>query len=90
MIDTTIIVYLIIINVVAFFMYGIDKIKAIVGKWRVSEISLILVAALGGAAGALLGIKIWHHKTNKLIFQVMVPLLFIIWVALFLKFFEYI
>ena len=55
--------YLIVINVVTFLVYGIDKWKAKKGSWRISEATLLILAAIGGSIGALLGMKIWHHKT---------------------------
>ncbi len=58
--------YLLSINVIAFLIYGIDKLKAKKGKWRISEATLLLLAILGGSIGALLGIKVWHHKGKLL------------------------
>ena len=55
--------YLIVINVVTFLVYGIDKWKAKQGSWRISEATLLILAVIGGSIGALLGMKIWHHKT---------------------------
>ena len=45
------------INIVAFFLYGIDKWKARHDKWRATEARLIAVALLGGSVGAFLGMK---------------------------------
>ena len=56
-------IYLTIINVVTFFMYGVDKWKAKRSKWRIPEATLLLLAVLGGSIGAWLGMKVWHHKT---------------------------
>lgn len=47
-----IIAYLLLVNVVTFFTYGIDKYKAKKGKWRISEATLLLMAFLGGSIGA--------------------------------------
>ena len=55
--------YLIVINIVTFLVYGIDKWKAKQGSWRISEATLLILAVIGGSIGALLGMKIWHHKT---------------------------
>ena len=57
-----IIYYLLVINAVAFFVYGIDKLKARKGRWRISEATLLLLAIVGGSVGAWLGMKVWHHK----------------------------
>ena len=59
-----ILIYLVIINVVTFFMYGVDKWKARKSKWRIREAALLGLAVLGGSIGAWLGMKVWHHKTQ--------------------------
>ena len=62
--------YLIAINIVAFLIYGIDKAKANMnGARRVRERSLLIFALVGGSLGALVGMKIFRHKTQKLSFQ---------------------
>ena len=66
---------LIIINLITFLFYGIDKLKAKKGKWRISEATLLLLAAIGGSIGAWLGIKIWHHKTLHKKFKYGMPLI---------------
>ena len=63
MMQETIVYYLIIINIVTFLVYGIDKWKARKTMWRIREASLLMVAVLGGSIGAWLGMKVWHHKT---------------------------
>ena len=55
--------YLIVINVVTFLVYGIDKWKAKQGSWRISEATLLMLAVIGGTIGALLGMQVWRHKT---------------------------
>ena len=54
---------LIVLNIVTFLVYGIDKRKAKQGSWRISEATLLILAVIGGSIGALIGMKIWHHKT---------------------------
>lgn len=66
--------YLLMINILAFFLYAIDKKKAIKDQYRIPESRLILVAVLGGAVGAFLGMLIFHHKTKKRKFRIVVPL----------------
>ena len=56
-------IYLAVINVVTFFMYGIDKWKAKKSKWRIREAALLGLAVLGGSIGAWLEMQVWHHKT---------------------------
>jgi len=55
--------YLIVINIVTFLVYGIDKWKAKQGSWRISEATLLMLAVIGGTIGALLGMQVWRHKT---------------------------
>ena len=73
-----IICYLVAINSVAFFVYGIDKLKAKRNKWRIPESTLLLLAVIGGSIGALLGMKVWHHKTMHKKFTYGVPLIIVI------------
>ena len=67
--------YLATVNLVAFFMYGMDKWKAKRSKWRISEATLLVVAVVGGSIGAWLGMKTWHHKTLHKKFRFGVPLI---------------
>lgn len=78
-----IIVYLILINIIALIAYGADKRKAIKGKWRISEKTLLGIAALGGSIGALTGIKLFHHKTKHKKFTVGVPIMLTVQVIVF-------
>jgi len=75
--------YLVVINVVVFFVYGIDKWKAKKSKWRVPEATLLGLAVIGGCIGAWLGMKTWHHKTLHRKFRYGVPLILIAQIALF-------
>jgi uncharacterized membrane protein YsdA (DUF1294 family) len=61
-----------------FFLYGSDKKRSIEGKWRISERTLLLAAFAGGAAGAWLGMKHFHHKTKHKKFTVLVPVFLIL------------
>lgn len=74
--------YLIGINVITFLMYGLDKLKAQKGKWRIPESTLLLLAILGGSVGAWLGMKVWHHKTMHKKFKYGVSLIFFIQIVL--------
>ena len=78
----TIIYILILINVLTFLVYGIDKWKAKQGSWRISEATLITLAIIGGSIGALLGMKIWHHKTMRKKFKYGLPLILLVQIAL--------
>ena len=81
-IQKIIIIYLTSINVATFITYGIDKMKAKRSKWRIREASLLLLAVLGGSLGALLGMKVWHHKTMHKKFKYGVPAILIVQMAI--------
>lgn len=81
-----ILIYLAVINVVTFFMYGIDKFKAKRSQWRISEAMLLMMAVMGGSLGAWLGMKIWHHKTLHKKFCYGIPLILLIQITLFFLF----
>ena len=70
--------YLIVINITAWLMYGLDKWKAKSGAWRISERALLLVALAGGSVGALAGMMLFRHKTRKAKFVVGVPVMLVI------------
>jgi len=80
--------YLMVINIVTFLVYGIDKIKAKQGSWRISEVSLLILAVIGGCIGALLGMKIWHHKTMHKKFKYGLPLILLGQIVLIYLIFE--
>ncbi|MBS7323586.1 MAG: DUF1294 domain-containing protein [Bacteroidaceae bacterium] len=75
-------VSLIVINVLTFFIYGIDKWKARRNKWRISEAALLWLTVAGGSIGALLGMKVWHHKTMHKKFKYGLPAILLLQVAL--------
>ena len=77
-----ILLYLSIVNIIAFAVYGIDKSKARKHQWRISENMLILLAALGGSIGALLAMNIFHHKTKHVKFFIGVPAILIMQIAI--------
>ena len=71
-----------IMNIAAFVLMGHDKKMARQGKWRVQEKALFLVTACFGGLGGVLGIKVFHHKTQHWYFRVFFPVLLIVQVAL--------
>ena len=75
-------IYLVAMNVVTFFMYGIDKWKAKHSKWRISEATLLGLAVIGGSIGAWLGMRVWHHKTMHKKFLFGIPLIIVAQVAM--------
>ena len=66
-------IYLIIINILTFLIFGIDKWKARRGKWRIPEGTLIWMSIIGGSIGALVGMYLFHHKTQKRKFNLGIP-----------------
>ena len=73
---------LLLVNIVAFAAYGIDKRKAQRDSWRIPESTLLLLAFFGGAIGALLGMRVFHHKTKHWKFKILVPIFLILQLAL--------
>lgn len=76
------ILYLVFINLLTFAAYGIDKRKAQKNAWRIKESTLLLLAAVGGSVGALLGMQIFRHKTKHPKFTVGVPLILLVQIGL--------
>lgn len=72
--------YLFFINVLAFFLMGIDKRKAELGRWRIPERTLFLSAILGGGVGAIAGMQLFRHKTKHRSFTVGMPLILLLWI----------
>ena len=66
--------YIIGMNLFSFILMGWDKLSAIKGKWRISEKVLLSISLLGGSIGTLFGMLIFHHKTKKPLFQIIIPL----------------
>ena len=67
------VIYLIGINLLTFAIFGIDKWKARKGKWRIPEDTLLWLSIVGGSVGALLGMYIFRHKTQKRKFNLGIP-----------------
>ena len=77
-----VICYLLIVNIIAFFLMGIDKKKAQTGVWRIPEKTLFLSAILGGGVGAIAGMQLFRHKTRHRSFVIGMPLILLAWVIL--------
>ena len=67
-----------VMSCVSFFAYAIDKRKARRNRWRISKSMLLTLGFLGGSVGAILGMKLFHHKTRHWYFWA-VNLLGLIW-----------
>lgn len=77
-----ILLYWLAINIVGFFAFGFDKLKAVRKERRIPEKRLFLVAALGGAAGAWLGMWKFRHKTKHASFTFGIPALLLLNIVL--------
>ncbi len=80
--------YLIIINIISFICYGIDKYRSIKNKFRISEKSLFILSFLGGMIGSIIGMRLFHHKTKKYYFYIVNILSLIIWIFIIYKVYE--
>ena len=81
------VLWLLVINVTTFFVFGVDKLKAKRKETRestrrVPEKTLFLLSALGGSVGALLGMRVWHHKTLHRAFRFGVPAILILQIVI--------
>ncbi len=75
-------VYLVVMNLVTFTVYGVDKWKARRQRYRVPEKTLFLLAILGGSVGALVGMHLFHHKTRHWYFRYGIPLILLFQIVL--------
>ena len=76
---------LIVINLVSFALMGIDKAKARMGAWRISEKTLLSVCAAFGALGGYAGMQVFRHKTKHRRFTIGVPAMLLVQLALLAK-----
>lgn len=74
--------YVLVINIIGFLAFGIDKLKARHHRWRISEFTLMLLAVLGGGIGCFLGMRLFHHKTRHTLFTVGIPVIIVVEVIL--------
>ena len=81
-----ILIYLIIINLITFIVFALDKIYAIKKKWRFKEISLLGMCFVGGAIGGFLAMYLFRHKNKKKLFVIGVPLIIVIHLFIILWF----
>ena len=76
------IIYLIIVNLIAFIAMYLDKRKARYGKWRIPEQSLLVLALIGGSIGSIIGMYTFRHKTKKLRFSIGFPIILLLQIIL--------
>jgi len=82
------IIYVVLVNVVAFLLYGFDKWQARKGKRRISEKTLLALAIFGGSAGAYVGMYLFHHKTKKVKFYLGIPMIILLQVGILIYFLQ--
>ena len=74
--------WLLLVNLIAFALMGLDKGRAKRGRWRISEKALFLPAVLGGSLGAIAGMRLFHHKTKHWYFRYGLPALLAVQILL--------
>ena len=74
------IIYLVVINLIAFLAMYIDK-----GKWRIPEQTLLVLAIIGGSIGAIAGMYTFRHKTKKLRFSIGFPVILVLQIILIIS-----
>ena len=77
-----IIIYLLIINIIAFLAMFVDKKKAEKDRWRIKESTLLTLALIGGSIGAIAGMYTFHHKTKKPRFFIGIPVIIVLQIML--------
>ena len=80
--DIIIPAYLIVLNLLAFLLMGLDKAKARRHRWHIPEKALFLSAILGGSIGAIAGMQLFRHKTKHASFRIGMPCILILQLAL--------
>ncbi|MCQ2606890.1 MAG: DUF1294 domain-containing protein [Bacteroidales bacterium] len=86
--DASLLYYIIVISIVTFCAYGIDKYKAKKQQWRIPERTLILLAVFGGSIGALAAMRMFRHKTLHNKFRLGIPCILILQVACLYYFYQ--
>ena len=71
-----------IMSLITIIVYGIDKIKAVRGSWRISEATLFLFSFFFGALGGIFSMYVIRHKNRKIKFIILNWLFIIIHIGL--------
>lgn len=74
-----VLIYALVINGLAFILFGVDKQRAVAHEWRIPESTLIGISVLGGCLGSWLGMRVFHHKTKKPLFRYGIPVIILLW-----------
>ncbi|MCQ2551323.1 MAG: DUF1294 domain-containing protein [Clostridia bacterium] len=73
--------YIVLINLITFLVFGMDKLKAKKGLYRVPEKVLFLLALVGGSVGAIIAMICFRHKTRHKTFTIGIPLILLAQIA---------
>ena len=73
-----------VINLITFILYGVDKRRAKRGQWRIPEKTLLTGTWLLGGVGAWLAMRTFRHKSKHIAFQVSAPVGAVLSLALML------
>lgn len=76
--SSPLLIYLLVINLLAFSLFWFDKWMAQIHSWRIPEMVLWVVSLLGGSIGAWVAMIVFHHKTKKLSFQLVMALILLV------------
>jgi uncharacterized membrane protein YsdA (DUF1294 family) len=82
------IVYLLVLNLLGFFIMLIDKQRAIHKEWRISEKTLIEISVLGGSVGMIIGMYNFRHKTKHKKFTIGIPFILLMQIYIFILYFK--
>lgn len=82
--------YLILINLIAFFVYAYDKLMAKMKKSRVRETTLLSLSIFGGALGGFISMILFNHKTKVKRFIIINILMILLYVGIYYYFGEYV
>ncbi|MBY0757256.1 DUF1294 domain-containing protein [Clostridium sardiniense] len=82
------ITYILIVNILGYFLMFLDKQKAKKHKWRIPENTLMLVAIIGGSIGSIISMQTFRHKTKHIKFKFGIPIILILQVILLFLFFK--
>lgn len=63
-------ILVIVMSLITFILYAVDKTKSKKNAWRIKEATLLLCSFFLGALGGYLGMLVFHHKTKHWYFQV--------------------
>ena len=69
------VIYLMVINIITFIVFGLDKYKAVNGLWRIREIVLLGLSLIGGTIGGIFGMWLFHHKIRSPQFALGMPIM---------------